>query len=86
MNEATARIKINTLLEAAAVDRRLTPRFKSRDELLEEEFAKFVSDHTPARADGGRQSPVRQRRGVGLTERGAVGRPAGALWQMEGCP
>ncbi len=51
------------LRQAAAVDRRLTlreilekifdliPRFKSKDELLEEEFAKFVSDHTPARAD-----------------------------------
>ena len=51
------------LRKAAAVDRRLTlreilekifdiiPRFKSKDELLEEEFAKFVSDHTPARAD-----------------------------------
>ena len=51
------------LRKAAAVDRRLTlreilekifdiiPRFKSKDELLEEEFAKFVSDHTPTRAD-----------------------------------
>ena len=51
------------LRKAAAVDRRLTlreilervfdiiPRFKSKDELLEEEFAKFVADHTPARAD-----------------------------------
>ena len=51
------------LRQAAAVDRRLTlreilervfgiiPRFKSKDELLEEEFAKFVADHTPARAD-----------------------------------
>ena len=49
--------------KAAAVDRRLTlreilekifdiiPRFKSKDELLEEEFAKFVADHTPTRAD-----------------------------------
>ena len=47
------------LRKAAAVDRRLTlreilekvfeiiPRFKSKDELLEEEFAKFVSDHQP---------------------------------------
>ena len=45
------------LRQAAAVDRRVTlreilekvfdliPRFKSRDELLEEEFAKFVADH-----------------------------------------
>ena len=51
------------LRKAAAVDRRLTlreilervfdiiPRFKSKDELLEEEFAKFVADHTPAQAD-----------------------------------
>ena len=51
------------LRKAAAVDRRLPlreilekvfgiiPRFKSKDELLEEEFAKFVADHTPARAD-----------------------------------
>ena len=51
------------LRKAAAVDRRLSlreilervfgiiPRFKSKDELLEEEFAKFVADHTPPRAD-----------------------------------
>ena len=51
------------LRKAAAVDRRLTlreilekvfdiiPRFKSKDELLEEEFTKFVADHTPPRAD-----------------------------------
>ena len=51
------------LRKAAAVDRRLTlreilekvfgiiPRFKSKDELLEEEFAKFVADHTPTQAD-----------------------------------
>ena len=50
------------LRKAAAVDRRLSlreilekvfgliPRFKSRDELLEEEFVKFVADHTPAEA------------------------------------
>ncbi len=47
------------LRRATAVDRRLTlreilekvfgliPRFKSKDELLEEEFAKFVADHKP---------------------------------------
>lgn len=47
------------LRQAAAVDRRLTlreilekvfgliPRFKSKDELLEEEFAKFVADYKP---------------------------------------
>ena len=50
------------LRQAAAVDRRvslreilekvfdLIPRFKSRDELLEEEFAKFVADHKPNEA------------------------------------
>jgi type I restriction enzyme R subunit len=50
---------LDKLRKAAAVDRRLTlreilekvfgliPRFKSKDELLEEEFAKFVADHTP---------------------------------------
>ena len=50
------------LRSAAAVDRRLTlreilekvfgliPRFKSRDELLEEEFAKFVADTKPEEA------------------------------------
>ena len=47
------------LRKAAAVDRRITlreilekvfgliPRFKSKDELLEEEFAKLVADHIP---------------------------------------
>ena len=51
------------LRQAAAVDRRLTlreimekafgliPRFKSRDEMLEEEFAKFVADYTPEAVD-----------------------------------
>jgi type I restriction enzyme R subunit len=51
---------LDKLRKAAAVDRRLTlreilekvfgiiPRFKSKDELLEEEFSKFVADHTPA--------------------------------------
>jgi type I restriction enzyme R subunit len=50
---------LEKLRQAAAVDRRLTlreilekifhliPRFKSKDELLEEEFAKFVADHQP---------------------------------------
>ena len=53
---------LDKLRRAAAVDRRLTlreilekvfdliPRFKSKDELLEEEFAKFVADHKPALA------------------------------------
>jgi type I restriction enzyme R subunit len=51
------------LRKAAAVDRRLTlreilekifgliPRFKSKDELLEEEFAKFVTDTKPEEAE-----------------------------------
>ncbi|HIJ91751.1 MAG: hypothetical protein OEV91_09495, partial [Desulfobulbaceae bacterium] len=54
---------LTKLRKAAAVDRRLTlreilekifgliPRFKSKDELLEEEFAKFVSDAKPAEAE-----------------------------------
>ena len=53
---------LDKLRNAAAVDRRLTlreilekvfgliPRFKSRDELLEEEFAKFVADAKPEEA------------------------------------
>ncbi len=53
---------LEKLRKAAAVDRRLTlreilekifgliPRFKSKDELLEEEFAKFVSDYKPDEA------------------------------------
>ena len=53
---------LDKLRQAAAVDRRITlreilekvfdliPAFKSKDELLEEEFAKFVADHEPARA------------------------------------
>lgn len=53
---------LDKLRKAAAVDRRLTlreilekvfgliPRFKSRDELLEEEFAKFVADCKPDEA------------------------------------
>lgn len=51
---------LDKLRKAAAVDRRLTlreilekvfgliPRFKSKDELLEEEFAKFVADSHPS--------------------------------------
>ena len=53
---------LDKLRKAAAVDRRLTlreilekvfgliPRFKSKDELLEEEFAKFVADTKPDKA------------------------------------
>ena len=52
---------LDKLRKAAAVDRRLTlreilervfnfiPSFKPRDELLEEEFAKFVAQHEPSR-------------------------------------
>jgi len=51
---------LEKLRQAADVDRRLTlreilekvfgliPRFKSKDELLEEEFAKFIADYKPA--------------------------------------
>jgi type I restriction enzyme, R subunit len=54
---------LDKLRKAAAVDRRLTlreilekifgliPRFKSRDEMLEEEFAKFVADLKPEEAE-----------------------------------
>ncbi|HEY4696750.1 MAG: restriction endonuclease subunit R [Gallionellales bacterium RIFCSPHIGHO2_02_FULL_57_16] len=54
---------LDKLRKAAAVDRRLglreilekifglIPRFKSRDELLEEEFAKFVADYKPEEAE-----------------------------------
>lgn len=54
---------LDKLRKAASVDRRLTlreilekifgliPRFKSKDELLEEEFAKFVADAKPAEAE-----------------------------------
>ncbi len=54
---------LEKLRQAAAVDRRLTlreilekifgliPRFKSKDELLEEEFAKFVADFKPDEAE-----------------------------------
>lgn len=53
---------LDKLRNAAAVDRRLTlreilekifgliPRFKSKDELLEEEFSKFVADYKPEEA------------------------------------
>ena len=54
---------LDKLRKAAAVDRRLTlreilekifgliPRFKSKDEMLEEEFAKFISDRKPDEAE-----------------------------------
>ena len=54
---------LDKLRRAASVDRRLTlreilekvfgfiPRFKSKDELLEEEFAKFVADYKPDEAE-----------------------------------
>ena len=54
---------LEKLRRAAAVDRRLTlreilekafgmiPRFKSKDELLEEEFNKFVTDFKPEESD-----------------------------------
>ncbi|MDD4195529.1 MAG: DEAD/DEAH box helicase family protein [Syntrophorhabdaceae bacterium] len=54
---------LEKLRKAASVDRRLTlreilekvfgliPSFKSKDELLEEEFAKFVADYKPAESE-----------------------------------
>ena len=54
---------LDKLRKAAAVDRRLTlreilekifgliPRFKSKDELLEEEFGKFIADAKPEEAE-----------------------------------
>lgn len=54
---------LEKLRKAAAADRRLSlreilekvfgliPRFKSKDELLEEEFSKFVADYKPAESD-----------------------------------
>ena len=54
---------LDKLRKAAAVDRRLTireiiekvfgliPSFKSKDELLEEEFAKFIADTKPEEAE-----------------------------------
>ena len=54
---------LDKLRKAAAVDRRLglreilekifglIPRFKSKDELLEEEFSKFVADYKPDEAE-----------------------------------
>ena len=54
---------LDKLRKAAAIDRRLTlreilekifgliPRFKSKNELLEEEFNKFVADYKPEEAE-----------------------------------
>ena len=54
---------LDKLRKAASVDRRLTlreilekvfdliPAFKSKDDLLEEEFSKFVADHKPGRPE-----------------------------------
>ncbi len=58
-DKPTEYYNLDKLRRAAAVDRRLTlreilekifgliPRFKSKDELLEEEFSKFVADYKP---------------------------------------
>ena len=62
LNKPSEYYTLDKLRRAAAVDRRvsvreivelvfdLIPRFKSKDELLEEEFAKFVADYRPERA------------------------------------
>ena len=63
LNKPEEYYTLDKLRKAAAVDRRLTlreilekvfgliPRFKSKDELLEEEFAKFVADAKPEEAE-----------------------------------
>lgn len=62
LNKPEEYYTLEKLRKAAAVDRRLTmreilekvfgliPGFKSKDELLEEEFAKFVADYKPQEA------------------------------------
>ncbi len=62
-NKPNEYFSLEKLRKAAAADRRLglreilekvfglIPRFKSKDELLEEEFAKFVADYKPADED-----------------------------------
>lgn len=62
-DKPTEYYSLEKLRRAAEVDRRLTlreilekifgliPRFKSKDELLEEEFAKFVADYKPEESD-----------------------------------
>jgi type I restriction enzyme R subunit len=62
-NKPEEHYTLEKLRRAAAVDRRVTlreilekvfgliPRFKSKDELLEEEFAKFVADYKPDESD-----------------------------------
>jgi type I restriction enzyme R subunit len=62
-NQPAEYYSLEKLRRAAEVDRRLTlreilekifgliPRFKSKDELLEEEFAKFVADYKPEESD-----------------------------------
>jgi len=63
LNQPTEYYTLEKLRKAAAVDRRLSlreilekifgliPDFKSKDELLEEEFEKFLSDYKPEDAD-----------------------------------
>ena len=62
---------LEKLRAAAAVDRRLTlreilekvfdliPHFKSKDELLEEEFANFIAQHPPERAAASNIVPIK---------------------------
>lgn len=70
LNQPEEYYTLAKLRKAAAVDRRLSlreilerafdiiPRFKSRDELLEEEFAKFVADHSPGEEDSGETAAI----------------------------
>jgi type I restriction enzyme, R subunit len=62
-DQPTEFYSLEKLRKAAGIDRRLTlreilekifgliPRFKSKDELLEEEFSKFVADYKPEEAE-----------------------------------
>jgi type I restriction enzyme R subunit len=63
LNNPTEPFTLDKLRRAASVDRRLTlreilekifgliPRFKSKDELLEEEFAKFLAEYRPEKVE-----------------------------------
>jgi len=63
LNKPEEYYTIEKLRKAAKIDRRITlreivekifgyiPRFKSKDELLEEEFEKFISDYKPDKTD-----------------------------------
>ncbi len=94
---------LDKLRKAAAVDRRLTlreilekvfgliPRFKSKDELLEEEFSKFVADFKPDQHLPDRHRQIQEPRSPGRCDPqlaaqpqyGGVSRALGAAQQPE---